>query len=529
MLFALISPMLKPAKVNQMDMRAVLVDGDDYTQRSGESKEVQIKLEAQMPFILDKSFQKDAESDYEYEIGDDDVVIRGPVYVGNSDMLDRHNELVAPDALIKSWGDYQKNPVILYNHSKTYGVIGRMLDVEMGTWDGIKGEVPIGRAVIDGGEKDIVRKIRKGFLRAFSIGFIAKAAIKECKDDETCYMTFTEVDWLETSVVDVPASPNALFNVQKHVLGYEDMGESIAILFEKMPMESPSEEPPAGGDMESPVEESADSGCGCKSHIESDTPETVSGFDSEIDSLKAQIAEMKELLLASLTPSESQKSESENTDSLNTPIDKGIGQQVNQMTDDTLIDTPEEEVIVASEELEVPTEELSIKTEAVEEAEEVVEEAAEEVAEEELPEEVVEEVAEATEEESAGEPTTTEVMIEVVKALANVEARLSTIEGHIKSSEDIDTLKSELASMKAEKEAAEAEASIEAEVAKRVADLVGTTPEVKTVEASPKSLASTGTEVKKANHTRHDPTPTVSNGMNGLAGWLEVQIAKRGA
>ena len=525
--------MLKPAKVNQMDMRAVLVDGDDYTQRSGESREVQVKLEAQMPFVLDKSFQKDADSDYEYEIGDDDVVIRGPVYVGNSDMLDRHNELVAPDALIKSWDDYQKNPVILYNHSKTYGVIGRMLDVEMGTWDGIKGEVPIGRAVIDGGEKDIVRKIRKGFLRAFSIGFIAKAAIKECKDDETCYMTFTEVDWLETSVVDVPASPNALFNVQKHILGYEDMGDKIAILFEKMPMDSPSEEPPAGGDMESPVEESAGSGCGCKSHIESDTPEEVSGYESEIDLLKAEINEMKELLLASMTPSKSQKSESENTDSLNTPIDKGIGQQVNQMTDDTVIETTEEEVIVATEELSVPTEELSIKTEAVEEAEEVVEEevleAAEEVAEEELPEEVVEEVAEATEEESAGEPTTTEVMIEVVKALANVEARLSTIEGHIQSSEEIDSLKSELASMKAEKEAAEAEASIEAEVAKRVADLVGATPD-KTVEASPKSLASTG-ETKKENKslTRHDPTPSVSKGMNGLAGWLEVQIAKRGA
>ena len=185
-------------------MRALLIDGDDYAQRSGESKEVQIKLEAQMPFVVDKTYQKDETAESQYEIGDDDVIIRGPVYVGNSEMLDRHDELVAPDALIKSWGDYQKNPVILYNHSKTYGVIGRMLEVEMGTWDGLEGQVPIGKAVIDGGEKDIVRKIRKGFLRAFSIGFIAKAAIKECKDDDTCYMTFTEVDWLETSVVDVP-------------------------------------------------------------------------------------------------------------------------------------------------------------------------------------------------------------------------------------------------------------------------------------------------------------------------------------
>ena len=97
-------------------------------------------------------------------------------------------------------------------------------------------------------------------LKAFSIGFIARAAIKECKDDDTCYMTFTEIDWLETSVVDVPASPNALFNVEKHIIGYEDMGDSIALLFEKMPAEEgPSEEPPMAGDMESPVENSANS------------------------------------------------------------------------------------------------------------------------------------------------------------------------------------------------------------------------------------------------------------------------------
>ena len=502
-----------------------------------------------------------------------------------------------------SWDDYQKNPVILYNHSKTYGVIGRMLDVEMGTWDGIEGSVPIGRAVIDGGEKDIVRKIRKGFLRAFSIGFIARAAVKECKDEDMCYMTFTEIDWLETSVVDVPASPNALFNVQKHILGYEDMGDSFAILFEKQPAESPSEEPPAGGDMESPNEANKSSGCECSGHnkreietdvfttleeaearaaelgcdgihthtvdgddgemtvympcsshadyteatgdeletpatygIESDTPDEL----SEIDELKAEIAGLKELLLANIKSSEGENSESENTDSLNTPIDKGIGQQVNKMADENIIETPEEEVIVASEELEVPTEELSIKTEAVEEeAEEVVEEAeaeeapAEEVPEEELPEEVVEEVAEATEEESAGEPTSTEVLFEVVKVLSKVESRLSDIESQLKTNEDIEALKSELDAIKSEKEAAEAEAQIEAEVAKRVAELVGNAPEVKAAvpEASPKSLSSTPLDstVKKSPSNRHDPRPEVSKGMNGLAGWLEMQISKRGA
>ena len=612
MLFAPNPPMLKPAKRNQTDMRAVLVDGEDYTQRSGDEREIQIRLEAQMPFQVVKNYDEDKEHEPDhdgYEMGDDDVIIRGPVYVGNADMLDRHNELVAPDAIMASWDDYQKNPVILYNHSKTYGVIGRMLDVEMGTWDGIEGSVPIGRAVIDGGEKDIVRKIRKGFLRAFSIGFIARAAVKECKDDEkgdTCYMTFTKIDWLETSVVDVPASPNALFNVQKHILGYEDMGDSFAILFEKQPAESPSEEPPAGGDMESPNEANKSSDCPCGGHsnkreietdvfttleeaearaaelgcdgihthtidgddgemtvympcsshadyteatgdeletpatygIESDTPDEL----SEIDELKAEIAGLKELLLANIKSSEGENSESENTDSLNTPIDKGIGQQVKQMADENIIETPEEEVVVASEELEVPTEEMQIKHDHVEEEVVKSEEApeaeaeeapAEEVPEEELPEEVVEEVAEATEEESADEPTSTEILFEVVKVLSKVESRLSDIESQLKTNEDIEALKSELDAIKSEKEAAEAEAQIEAEVAKRVAELVGNAPEVKAAvpEASPKSLDSTplDSQVKKSPSNRHDPRPEVSKGMNGLAGWLEMQISKRGA
>ena len=93
---------------------------------------------------------------------DDDVKIKGPVYVGNEAMLDRHSELVDMKAIMNAWKGYSNNPVILYNHSKTYGVIGRMLEVKMADMDGMK--VPVGTAIIDSGEKDIVRKIRKGML-----------------------------------------------------------------------------------------------------------------------------------------------------------------------------------------------------------------------------------------------------------------------------------------------------------------------------------------------------------------------------
>ena len=81
MLFAPNPPMLKPAKRNQTDMRAVLVDGEDYTQRSGDEREIQIRLEAQMPFQVVKNYDEDKEHEPDhdgYEMGDDDVIIRGP-------------------------------------------------------------------------------------------------------------------------------------------------------------------------------------------------------------------------------------------------------------------------------------------------------------------------------------------------------------------------------------------------------------------------------------------------------------------
>lgn len=212
-------------------LNAVLVkdDADQWATRKGEEREVDVVLRVQTPFRV----VKDGHMDDEYEKADDDVLVSGPVYVGDANMLDRHSELVEMSAIVEAWAGYKNNPVILYNHRKDYGVIGKMLDVTMGSYEGVEGEVPIGRAVIDGGEKDITRKIRKGMLKAFSIGFIAKAAVKECKDEDTCYMKFTEIDWLETSVVDVPASPGAIFNVEKHIVGYEDRGDSIAILFGK--------------------------------------------------------------------------------------------------------------------------------------------------------------------------------------------------------------------------------------------------------------------------------------------------------
>ena len=72
-------------------------------------------------------------------------------------------------------------------------------------------------------------------------------------------------------------------------------------------------------------------------------------------------------------------------------------------------------------------------------------------------------------------------------------------------------------------------AEIEAEVAKRVAErMAAVGVEAPAIVAEPKSLSSSTSVVKeKSLITRHDPAPSVSKGMNGLADWLSAQISGR--
>lgn len=144
------------------------------------------------------------------------VLIEGPV---SSGVTDRDGDVVEPEAVMSAWEGYKSNPIILHNHER--GGIGRMIDVRMGEWEGIDHPVPIGRALIDESEKSIVNKIRKGIIRAFSIGFIGKeGGIERIETDSggVAYR-FKDIDWVETSVVDIPSNPVALFDVVKNKEG----------------------------------------------------------------------------------------------------------------------------------------------------------------------------------------------------------------------------------------------------------------------------------------------------------------------
>lgn len=599
-------------------------DAGKFADLPGSEQAIEIHYRITTPFQMDKGYG---------DMEDDDVKIRGPVYVGNQDVLDRHGELVEPDAILNAWEGYAKNPVILYNHSKNYGVIGRMDNVEMGSWEGV-GDVVLGSAIIDGGEKDIVRKIRKGMLKAFSIGFIAKAAVKECKDEDECYIRFTEIDWIETSVVDIPASPNALFNVEKTVsrVGAYSKGESCdcgnacctdekEVVAKAVDLNRAAEEVAAKcidqgdvvleGSWDAPSAEAenayldendwqmygmwflgrrADADPETKEHyaypwspnfkdcsrpglnairsragqvgdegvfnaagrlreLLDDRQEGISivrsGEKTEVgtdiyDSMEEAEARAEELGCSGSHDMEGPDGETlympckthdeyeatlgnpdlpmknlhaDSKSSLTASVMNPLDSPVNSMSDEITVESPQDE--------ELPVE--------VKEAVATVEEAVVEVT-----NEVVTEEAEATDEESVAEEvvvkeqTADDVLVQVVSVLKSVEERMSALESIIDTTqalaEEVESLKAIVVETEAAKSVAEAEATIEAEVAKRVAEHLSSTPaEVKSSER--KTLTTIPVDAARKNTL--DPNPHVSEGMNGLAKWLENQISSR--
>jgi septal ring factor EnvC (AmiA/AmiB activator) len=87
-----------------------------------------------------------------------------------------------------------------------------------------------------------------------------------------------------------------------------------------------------------------------------------------------------------------------------------------------------------------------------------------------------------------------------------------------------------ISSLMEEKATAEKEAEIEAEVSKRLADVVGDLPialPTKAKAARKSLVADETTPKKKTGVTKFDPQPNVSPGMVGLAGWLSARLDDR--
>jgi HK97 family phage prohead protease len=119
---------------------------------------------------------------------------------------DRIGDIVKADAW-KEDGltDYQKNPIILFNHNYDRP-IGRATELSI-TNSGLRMKAKISKAA-----GEICNLIEEGVLNAFSVGFLVEDAVY---NEKTGGLTITKAKLIENSVVSVPMNQDAIFSVSK--------------------------------------------------------------------------------------------------------------------------------------------------------------------------------------------------------------------------------------------------------------------------------------------------------------------------
>ncbi len=510
----------------------VIRNDEDWAEIEATEGEAEIHFNLEMP-IHHCSYQ-DLPAELKAEADESDVYVRGPVYVGNEAMLDRHKELVDGQAIIDSWPSYEKNPVILFNHRKDYGTIGKMLEVKMGDWPGIDFPVPIGYAMIDGGEEKIARKIRKGLLRAFSIGFIAKAGVKECPGDdkENCYIIFTEIDWIETSVVDIPASPGAWFNVSK------------ALVTKSWRVEKEEIETDVFTTLEEAEARAAELGCeGIHTH-ELDNGDTVFMPCSSHDDYTAITGEELETPEAAGYEDDKKTADPEPKGDIEeqlTELGRGFAASVMELWGNSNKNEEKEETACDCQgtcSTKEAGEETTALNSPVDKSDDIPNREASKMTAEEITEETpteTEAVSPTHELEAPSLPKPVEVLVSVVEELGSIKTALATLESKFALSESIDELNAtieakdaEIAELKAAEIEATKQAEFDAAVEAKIAEM-GLTAPSETPTPAPERKSAPVEETKAAPTVVDlDPHIKTSPGVHGLQGWLEYQLAARG-
>lgn len=119
---------------------------------------------------------------------------------------DRTMEKFAPGA----WDleNYKKNPVILWGHDGSKPPIGRAIDIK----EDANGLIAVAEFDTESERgAEIFGLYERGFLNAFSVGFIPKAqALENIPEQGTKGTVWTEAELLEFSAVSIPANPGAM-------------------------------------------------------------------------------------------------------------------------------------------------------------------------------------------------------------------------------------------------------------------------------------------------------------------------------
>lgn len=119
--------------------------------------------------------------------------------IGSDGSVDRHGEKIDPEGWMLK--NYEKNPVLLFNHNPWDLPVGKAENVR------VEGGKLKFKAVMTTEDENplgaqLYKLFKGGFLRAFSVGF--RPLETDGKE------TYTKSELLEISVVTIPANPNAL-------------------------------------------------------------------------------------------------------------------------------------------------------------------------------------------------------------------------------------------------------------------------------------------------------------------------------
>ena len=125
--------------------------------------------------------------------------------------VDRHGDIVEPEAIIDGKKNFMKNPVLInsHNYGDVNNILGKFKEISI---DGKKVSAKVEYFVGQGNPAaDWAFACAKNKVAAFSIGFMAKEyeVMKDKAGNSTGYK-FKALELLEVSQVAVPANPHAL-------------------------------------------------------------------------------------------------------------------------------------------------------------------------------------------------------------------------------------------------------------------------------------------------------------------------------
>ncbi len=134
---------------------------------------------------------------------------------------DRTDEKFAPGA----WDleNFKKNPVVLWGHDGSNPPIGRAIDIR----EDEKGLLAVAEFDVESERgAEIFGLYERGFLNAFSVGFIPKShTVEPIPDRNTKGVVWTNSELLEFSAVSIPANPGAVIGRELAEIAIKCLGD----------------------------------------------------------------------------------------------------------------------------------------------------------------------------------------------------------------------------------------------------------------------------------------------------------------